>query len=278
MSIIKGTKKHRFICTDTGPQKLYEFDENGNIVWEHFISCYAFDIWCMPNETFLFCHYGSDPSGVKIVDRKGTVLFHYDTKNEVFGCQPLENGNILVGELRQKRLVEVDKNADIVKEIPVFYDKDNLHEVMRTSRKCKNGDYLVAQPGLCKIIRYDSAGNILKQYNTNPDSFGVLEEENGNILYTCKSGLYELDKDGNEIWSVTNDDVPQMNIKWLLGMQLLPDGNVVVCNWLGHDCEHQGCPLFEVNREKQIVWSCHCEYLADNMANFQLLDEPTINK
>lgn len=278
MSIIKGTKKHSFICTDTDPQKLFEFDEEGNIVWELFIGCYAFDIWKMPNDTFLFCHYGNEPSGIKIVDRSGNVLLNYETHNEVFGCQPLENGNILVGELRQKRLVEVNKNAEIVKEIPVFYDKDELHEVMRTPRKCKNGEYFVAQPGLCKIIRYNENGNIIKQYDTNPDSFGVLEEDNGNILYTCKTGLYELDKDGKEIWSLTNEDVPEMNIKWLLGMQLLPDGNIVVCNWLGHGCEHQGCPLFEVNREKQIVWSCHSEYLTSNMANFQLLDIQTLYK
>lgn len=278
MSIITGSKKHSFVCTDTGPQKLFEFDENGNVIWELSIGCYAFDIWRMPDDKFLFCHYGSEPSGVKIIDREGQVLFSYCTQHEVFGCQPIENGNILVGELRQKRLVEVDSTAKIVREIPVFYDREDMHEVMRTPRKCRNGEYLVAQPGLCMIIRYNEKGDILRRYQTHPDSFGVIERENGNILYTCKSGLYELDTEGNEVWAVTNADIPQMNIKWLLGMQFLTDGNVVVCNWLGHGCEKQGCPLFEINRKKEVVWACHCEEITSNMANFQITDETTCIK
>lgn len=272
MSLIKGEHNQRFLCCDSATEKLYEIDEDGNIAWELHTGLCMFDIWGLPDGNILFCHYGKE-SGVRIIDRQGNILHSYKSANEIFSCQPLENGNILVGELRQKRLVEVNLNGQIVKEIPVFYDKDELHEVMRGARKLKDGTYMVVSPGLRKIIFYNDKGEAVRSIDTRPDTFGAVVLPNGNILYSGIEGLAEVDRDGKEVWTLLHDDVPEVNICWLLGIQLKENGNVVCCNWLGHDHDGQGVPIFEVNRNKEIVWQCDTRVETPNLSNFHIITD-----
>ena len=87
------------------------------------------------------------------------------------------------------------------------------------------------------------------------------------------SGAYELDQDGNVVWSLTNDDIPEMNICWLLGVQLLSDGNLVFTNWMGHGHFDEGVHFFEVNKNKEVVWSLDSRQTLQMPATLQILDE-----
>ena len=105
--MISGSEKHRFICTDSGCGKLYWFDEEGNITKEFHVDAACYDVWALPDGNILYPHFGKGSDGVSIVTPDGALVFRYETKGEVFGCQPLPNGNILTGELIPKRLCEV---------------------------------------------------------------------------------------------------------------------------------------------------------------------------
>lgn len=85
-------------------------------------------------------------------------------------------------------------------------------------------------------------------------------------------GLVEIDALGNEVWHLHADDIPEMNVKWLLGLQLLPNGNIAVANWLGHGHETEGVPFFEITPSKEVVWICDCRYITCHPAAFQFLD------
>lgn len=264
---------HPFLGTDTSTEKLIEMDCNGNIVWERHLGTTVFDLWVLPDDTIVYCHYGNGPSGVKRITRDGEILLSYETEHEIFGCQPFEDGSVMIGQLRQKCLTQIAPDGSVYKKVPIFYDADNMHEVMRSPRRLRDGNYLVVQPGLCKLIRYDENGKILWQAPTRRDMFGVVERENGNLVYSCIDGLGEIDPSGKEIWSLLPQDVPQIDIRWLLGIQLLPNGNIVCCNWLGHGHEREGVPMFEVTPQKEVVWTCDCRNITENLANFQLLDQ-----
>ncbi|MEN6456912.1 MAG: hypothetical protein ABFD10_21870, partial [Prolixibacteraceae bacterium] len=41
---------------------------------------------------------------------------------------------------------------------------------------------------------------------------------------------------------------------WLAGIKALPNGNILVSNWLGHGKAGEGIPVFEVSREKKIIF------------------------
>lgn len=270
--LIKGTEKHQFVCSDPATRQLIWINEEGKIIRKiEDVNC-VYDVWVLPNGNILLPHYGGEQGdGVSILKEDGTVVFQYKTSGEVFGCQPLENGNILVGELRMKRLVEVMPDGAVAIEIPIEYE-GKLHECMRMVRKA--GDYYyVVQPGLNKIRKLTKTGEVVKEYDIHRDAFGVVVRPNGNLVYTCISGAYELNNDGDEIWSLTETDIPEVNIRWLLGIQLLSNGNLVFSNWMGHGHRDEGVHFFEVTYDKQIVWSCDSRGILKEPATLQILEE-----
>lgn len=271
-AVITGINRHPIITVDTGRAKIFEFDENGNVVFELPTHGACFDVWLLPDQTYLYCHLGPDSHGVRIVDRKNNILADYVTESEVFGCQPLPNGDILVGELTQKRLTEVKCNSEINKIIPLRCDISG-HEAMRMVRKHPDGTYLVNQPGDRVIRRYDFNGNILQEISTPGNTFAVAEDDYGHIYYTAQTCIIETDAAGNEVWCATREDLAEINPRWLTGMQLLVNGNLIICNWLGHGYEGKGIPLFEINRNKEILWTLEAPSFTGNLANMQVLTE-----
>lgn len=272
---IKGKVRHSFVCCDSMFETFTWFDGDGNVTkkWKGKVA--RFDVWQLPDGRIVYPHYGShNGDGVSILSPDGDLLFDYKTQHEVFGCHPLENGNIVVGELRQKRIVEVAPDGKIVKEIPVEYPDDRItpHECMRMVRKYKDHYYLV-MPGVNCIRKYGPDGTLVREYPIHADSFGVVIRDNGNLVYTCMSGAYELTPEGEEIWSLTDKDVPEIGIRWLLGIQLLKNGNLVLTNWMGHDHHDEGIPFFEVTREKEVVWTCDTRGLLGEPSVLQILDE-----
>ena len=269
--IISGESRHRFITSDTGTKSILEMDENGSITWSIPTAGNVFDLWMLPDNTILYCHYGRGCDGVSIVDRQGGVLFRYTCQDEVFGCQPLENGNILLGELKTKLMKEINRKGEVIQEIPLTADCGQ-HEVMRAIRRTKFGNYVVS-PGTKTIRKYDGAGRILKEYATHPHTFGMVQKDNGNIIYSHMEGLTEINEEGIEVWTLRTEDVPEIQIKWILGFQLLPNGNLVAANWLGHSQNEMGVPIFEVSPDKKIVWSCDCRYITREPCTLMLLDD-----
>ena len=269
---ITGNVRHRLVCSDNQTGKLVWINEEGSVerVLEGLHNC--FDFWVLPKGEVLYAHFGKhSPAGFTVVDQEGAVLRSYETEHEVFGLQPLSNGNVLVGELGQKRLVEVDSDSKIVKEISIPYE-GKQHECMRAVRKC--GEiYYVVMPGVNEVRRYDLDGKALKPFSIRHDAFGVIPLENGGIAYTCMEGLFELDAEGREVFSLTEADVPNVNLRWLLGIQKLRDGNYVLANWMGHGHLDEGIHFFEVNRSKQVVWTLDGRGTLLTPAALQILDE-----
>ena len=272
--IISGTERHRLLLIDSAAHRIVRLDGEGRIEREITNAYNCYDVFQLPNGQVLYPHFGSSkaPSdGFSLVDPDGSVALVYRTEREVFSCQPLPNGNVLVGELRPKRLTEVSPSGEVVLEIPVPYEGDP-HQCLRAVRKVGETYYAVS-PGAQSIFRFSADGTLEKTYATHPDTFGMVLRPNGNLVYACMSGAYELDPEGNEVWSLTDADVPEMNIRWLLGVQLLSNGNLVFTNWLGHGHTDEGMHCFEVNRDKQVVWSLDGRGTFVTPAAVQILDE-----
>jgi len=276
MAKVSGKVKNRFLCTNTSSGGLFEFNENGEIVWSiPTNTCGLFDIWQLDDGSILHCFYAGGDSGARIIDRNGDVktIYKRAVDNEIFSCQPIEDGKILVGELREKRLVEVNRKGEIVKIIPFEYNEENEHETMRSMRKLPDGTYMMVSPGMKKIVFFDDKGKVYKSFDTHNDTFGAAFRDNGNLVYGCMSGIYELDKDGKEVWSFTNDDNPDLGICWILAVYIKENGNIVANNWLGHGKEGMGVPIFEVTPDKKVVWTCDCREEVGTLGNFYILED-----
>ncbi len=269
---ITGKVRHNFVCSDTYTNKLVFINEDGVITNEIGDAVGAFDFWALPGGDLLYSrNSGIETAGVVRVDRTGKVVMRYYSQKEIFSCQPLENGNILLGLLGEPQLLEITPEGKPVASFDIPY-QGNPHEGMRMARKIGN-EYYVVQPGLNKIRKFSAAGAIIGEFDIRPDAFGLVVRPNGNIVYTCMSGAYELNGNGGEVWSLTAADVPEIHICWLLGVQLLSNGNLVFTNWMGHGHFDEGVHIFEVDRQKKVVWSVDSRGDLGMPAATQVLDE-----
>lgn len=211
----------------------------------------VFDIYKGPDDTLVYSSIhdsvdGQSASGLVIADRNGDVLRRYTTKNEVFGVYPFADG-YLVGELTGKCVTVLDRDLSVVRTVPVKYDAENMHEVMRGVSIAKDGNIWVVQPGELVIRKYSFTGEVLEEIPTGPDTFGMEELENGNIIYTQHHAICEIDRQGNEIWRVNTEDIPKAGLCWALNFKLLENGHILLVNWLGHGCEGKGYPVMELD-------------------------------
>ena len=102
------------MCTDYSQGKVFVF-EKGEKVWEHDAPL-SNDIWVLDNGNLLF----TKGNGVLEVTRNNDTIFQYTSQSHVFACQRLTNGNTFVGECESGRLLEVDSNGKIVKDLSIL--------------------------------------------------------------------------------------------------------------------------------------------------------------
>jgi hypothetical protein len=86
--------------------------------------------------------------------------------------------------------------------------------------------------------------------------------KNGHTLISDGNAcsVREVNAKGREVWKISKEDFPELKLNWITGIEELPNGNLLICNWLGHNRNGKGIPLFEVTKKKKIVW-----YFTDNL-------------
>lgn len=257
-----GEIEYSFLCSDNGNDSIYQISTTGKIEWSYPASNCQ-DIWNLPNGNVLFTyHHGENGSGgVMEVTKQKRVVFNFETEGEVHTCQRLDNGNTLIGINRDASLVEVDNEGNVRKKIQLKTDKRG-HDAIRMARQLKNGNYLVCQEGDNLLAEYNKNGKLLRTFNSPGKCFEAVRLDNGNTLISDGSAcsVRELDKKGKVVWQISQKDFPEIKMNWLAGIDVLPNGNVLVCNWLGHGKSGRGIPVFEISKDKKIVM-----YYTDNM-------------
>ena len=228
--------------------KVVLLSPDGKLINEYgATNCY--DSWKLKNGDILF----TDHYGVKVIDKNGVLKLHYKTKSEVFSCQPLENDRILIGECSAGRLVEINMKGEIEKTIPLKYNHGG-HSTMRGSRKLSNGNYLVAHYGDKTIREYSSQGVVINEFVMPHNVYEAIRLKNGNTLISDRWCVYEVDNSGKHIWSFDTRKYPDLGVYHLSGINEMPNGDFVICNWLGHKPYKKGVPIFSINKNKEIVW------------------------
>lgn len=275
-SIQTGTG-HKFVCTDYSQGKVFIVNAEGKSEWEYPApSCN--DLWVLPNGNFLF----NTGHGVKEVTREKKVVFEYQSKSEIYACQRLANGNTFVGECNAGRLLEIQPDGKIVKEIKLLPEgKDGGHSYIRNARRLENGHYLVAHYGEQMVREYDADGKVVREIKATGAPHSVVRLANGNTLIACGdrpggSRVFEVDPDGKTVWEVSNADLKDIGIglTFMAGFQRLPNGNTVMSNWLGHGKFGKAPHVIEVTPDKKIVWTFADHATMKTVSSIQLLDVP----
>ena len=258
--VITGEARHRFLASSYsfGGGKVYIVDKEGKIEWE-VPAPRAQDIFMLKDDRVLF----NTNRGAKIVSVKDKkVLWEYKheskEKFEIHSCQPLKNGNVLITVCGRSKIIEVDKDGKVAKEIKfkeVSKAAGNGHMELRDSVKTAKGTYLVAFLAEGVIREFDADSKVIRTIKT--DFFkskgvsSIQELKNGNLLIGGGYGknAIEIDKDERIVWSLEEKDIKGLTLGYVATAKRLANGNTLISLY------HGSYAFFEVTRDKKIVWS-----------------------
>jgi hypothetical protein len=246
---------HPFFCTDSYGNKVSLVAADGTVEWQYNAQ-HPQDCWVLPNGNFLFCHKG----GAIELNHAKEIVWEYkaDPKTEVHACQPLPDGRVLVVENGPCRILEIDRAGKIAKEIKLSVPPEaiKIHDQFRGTRKLANGHYLLCRKGEHQIAELDSEGKVLRSIPVDGDVHEALILPDGHMLVALGEGhaVVEYDAAMKVVWSLKGDEVPGNPLQLMTGFQRLPNGNTIFCNYLGHGQLGKQPHLFEITRDKKVVW------------------------
>lgn len=266
---------HKVLAADRGTGKLAVVNEKGEVEWEFANKHDVHDLHLLPNGNILT--HTSHTTVVEI-DPKKEVVWKYEAKPkdgykgrvEVHAFQRLDDGNTMVAESGNTRIVEVNPKGEIVKTVPLTVAKPDAHRDTRMVRKLANGHYLVCHEGEGAVKEYDADGKVVWEYKLDlgdrkrspghgPEGHGVevygaVRLENGNTLIAGGNNnrVLEVTPKGEVVWKIDQKELPGITLAWVTTLQVLPNGNVVIGNCHATDKNPQ---LIEVTRDKKVVWT-----------------------
>lgn len=238
-----------------GPNRLLELDESGAVIWEHKPPSIAVIFEVLPTGNVLYA-YGGKPTGVREITRKGVEVWNYVSQSpQVLGCQRLPNGNTLVAEQGPCQAVEVNPKGAIVRVTPLKTSQESYHLQVRNIHKLANGNILAAHEGEGAVREVDVDGKVVWEYTGVENAGDAQRLKNGNTLISCgtQKRVIEVTPDKKIAWQFTAEDAPELNFTWASSIQQLPDGHLLVGNFLRGQ-EGKGAHAFEVTRDKKVVW------------------------
>jgi hypothetical protein len=263
---------YRVLAQDKGKVAIVGTD--GKVEWEFDCKYNSHDVHLLPSGNLLL-HTG--PTTVIEVTPKKEVVWKYEAKAkdgykgrvEVHAFQHLPDGNTMVAESGNRRIVEVDREGKIVKEIALKVDKPDPHRDTRMVRKLDTGNYLVCHEGDGCVREYDPTGKVVWSYvldlggraaapGHGPEGhgtsvYGAIRLANGNTVIAGGNNnrVLEVNKDGKVVWSIDQKELDGITLAWVTTLHVLPNGNLIVGNCHAGPDNPQ---LFEVTREKKVVW------------------------
>ncbi len=265
---------HPLLLCDSGNNRVCKVSAEGKIEWEH-PAQHPQDIWLTPAGNYLFCYKTGalemTPGNVKVWE------YVASTNSEVHACQPLPDGRVMLVEGGTSRIIEVDRAGKIVKEIKLTtLPKISAHEQYRGTRKLQNGHYTVCFKGEHKVVELNSSGLVLREIKAPGDVHEALTLPDGHMLITCGDGhkVIEIDAAEKVVWELNENDLPGHPLRLMAGCQRLPNGNTVFVNYLGHGHNGEQPSVFELTRDKQIVWTLSDTNNFKAVSQIQLLDIP----
>lgn len=260
---------HAFVCSDHVHDRVFIVDEQGEIRWEYAVP-HPQDVWMLPGGDILVAFR----TGVRRVTREKRVVWEYTTRppNEIPNCQPLPDGNVMIGIVGECRLIEVSPKGEIVHQVQLSTPVKEPHAQFRMCRKTPEGTYLVPFTAEGAVREYDGQGKVLRSFPVGASPVAALRLENGDTLITAGGAVTRFGPGGNVVWQLTENDIPDINIAVLAGVQVLPDGDLVVCNWNTREQgQKAGAHIFEVTPDKRVVWQVTGDKLGQ-VAQCQLLN------
>ena len=282
---------YRVLAQDKG--RVAIVGKDGKVEWEYPCKYDSHDIHLLPSGNFLL---HTAPATVTEVTPKKEIVWQYTAKPkegykgrvEVHSFQRLADGNTMVAESGNRRIVEVDEKGKVVKVVPLMVKKPDPHRDTRMVRKLENGNYLVCQEWDGCVREYDPNGKVVWEYALDlggrpranghgpeghgTEVFGAIRLKNGNTMIAGGNNnrVLEVDSRGKIVWSLDQKELPGITLAWVTTLHVLPNGNLIVGNC---HAGRENPQLFEVTRDKKVVWTFkNFDVFGNSLAAAQVLN------
>lgn len=266
-----GTVTHRVLGQDRGHVAIVGAD--GKVEWDADCPQTAHDISHLSSGNILV-QMGA--GNVVEMDRFRKIVWRWDAKPkppytggvEIHAFQRLKSGDTMIAESGNRRIIEVNKNGKIVREVPLLVNKPDAHRDTRMARKLDNGNYLVCHENDGTVREYDAKGKVVWSYALDlngqerrphhdghgTEVFGAIRLRNGNTLIAGGNNnrVIEVNKSGKTVWSIEQNELPGIKLFWVTRLQELPNGNRIIGNTHAGPNNPQ---LFEITPDKKVVWT-----------------------
>jgi outer membrane protein assembly factor BamB len=259
-SSVQTGKPRKVLIGDYSAKTLSLINEKGDIEWQTPIRN-IHDVSRLPNGNILF---QTDWTEIVEMTPDQKIVWKYDAARqngnegkrvEVHAFQRLPNGLTMIVESGPARIIEVDADGKLQKEIPLKVEHPNPHTDTRLARKLANGHYLVAHEGDNQVVReYDGDGKVVWEYKTGTKVYSAIRLKNGNTLLGLGDGhrVSEVDRNGKTVWSIEEKELPGITLAWVTMVERLTNGNTLIVNCHGGENNPQ---LIEVDADKKVVWT-----------------------
>lgn len=271
----RGFAQHPLLLQ--GESRLVKLASSGQIEWEmpwggiH-------DIWTLDNGHVLVQQGAAKVA--EIDPAKKQVVWSYDSatqngnagKNvEVHAFQPLPGGLLMIAESGPGRIIEVNRQGEIVHQVKLKVDHPHPHTDTRLARKLPTGNYLVCHEGDGTVREYDGkSGSIVWEFPVpmfgrepkgghGPEAFGnkcfaAVRLAHGNTLISTGNGhsVLEVTPKKEIVWKVEQRDLPGITLAWVTTLEVLPNGNYLIGNC--HAGPHQPLVIELEPGSKRVVW------------------------
>lgn len=179
----------------------------------------------------------------------------------VLGFEVMPNGNVVLAVNSTDEIVELE--AGTGREIVKFRadpknakgETPGAHGHLRMIRKTAKGTYLVCCAGASCVREYDARGKLVWEQSVPVMAFDCWRRANGNTLVSHITGVTEYTPDHREVWSFKADELPELGLSVLCGIQELANGNLVIGTWANGELDASKATAFEITREKKLVWA-----------------------
>ncbi len=214
-------------------------------------------------------------------------------KVEVHAFQPLDDDRILIAESGPARLIEINRQGEVLHEVRLRVDHPHPHTDTRLVRKLAQGTYLVCHEADGCVREYQADGTVIWEYEVpmfgrqpqpghGPESFGnkvfaALRLPSGNTLVATGNGhsILEVTPDQQIVWQVQQRDLPGITLAWVTTLEVLANGNYVIGNC--HAGPGQPLLIELEPKTKRVVWTFdQYEAFGNSVSNSQILDAASL--
>jgi hypothetical protein len=264
----------RVIAADSSTKTLASIAPDGRVEWRLPVGA-IHDLHLLPDGHIL---YQDGWTRIVEIDGNHRPVWDYNAKAngnagravEVHAFQRLPDGTTMIVESGPARIIEIDREGKLLREIPLTVKNRSAHSDTRNARKTAAGTYLVAHEKDGVIREYDAQGKVIWEFDVplfdkapkgghGPEAFGdqaysAVRLDNGNTLIGTGNGhsVLEVTPEKAIVWKLEQNDLEGITLAWVTQVERLANGNTRFIN-----C-HAGLDnpqIIEVTPKKEVVWT-----------------------